>query len=70
VHAIGAAGRFEAAGLPVLAQEHMMAAVSSEYGLQSKDYMWHLAVVHARMRRWVRTGDEASTAFNGVHNWE
>jgi hypothetical protein len=60
---------FEAAALPLLAQEHMMAAVSSEYGLQSKDYMWHLAVVHARMRGWVHIADEAAT-FSGVHSWE
>ena len=27
------------------------------YGMQSKDYMWHLAVVHARVRGWIHLGD-------------
>lgn len=42
----------EASGNEAAAVRAMERAVGSPYGPASKDYMWHLALVHTALRGW------------------
>jgi hypothetical protein len=47
----------EASGNEVAAVKAMERAVASPYGPASKDYMWHLALVHTALRGWAGEPD-------------